>query len=96
MLIDYGKRRPIRFHYLYGEGIKAIVGDMCPKQIFGLGAFLQDQDTEQNQRPPTWHLVRIMIFCAIYFMRTVSKIYPNRLDNSYIERRERLNGLLSC
>ena len=37
-----------------------------------------------------------MIFCAIHFMRTVSKIYPNRLDNSHIERRERLNGLLSC
>ncbi|KAJ5330317.1 hypothetical protein N7476_000100 [Penicillium atrosanguineum] len=88
--------RPIRFHYLHREGIKAIVGDMGPKQIFGLGAFLQDQDTEQNQRSPTWHLVRIMIFCAIHFMRTVSKIYPNRPDNSHIERRERLNGLLSC
>ncbi|KAJ5195557.1 uncharacterized protein N7498_008995 [Penicillium cinerascens] len=95
-LISRSIGRPIRFHYLHGEGIKAIVGDMCPKQILGLGTFLQDQDTEHHRRSPAWHLARIMIFCAIHFMRTVSKIYPNRPDGSHIERHERLNGLLLC
>lgn len=34
-LVSQAIQRPVKFYSIHGEGIKAIIGDMCPNQMCG-------------------------------------------------------------
>jgi hypothetical protein len=102
---------PIRFYYLHGEGLRAIVMDMDQGQFVGkkeytlillgasselvLGLGLYLQRRDPENREWTWQLRNIILFCHIHFKRTVRKMVPSEFGRVHSSGQTRLNSLLT-
>ncbi|KAG4026597.1 hypothetical protein MFRU_038g00010 [Monilinia fructicola] len=72
--LENADQPPLHFHHIHGNGIKAIVVDMCAKQANGWGCFLSDIDPQH--RPWQFHIQSTMIYCLVHYQRGI--------DNSII------------
>ncbi|KAJ5491665.1 hypothetical protein N7539_003232 [Penicillium diatomitis] len=60
-LVSDVANQPFEFHYLHGRGLKAIVSDMCPRQMTVLGKYLQTVDPQKREWQ--FQLQNIIVFC---------------------------------
>ncbi|PGG96334.1 hypothetical protein AJ80_09842 [Polytolypa hystricis UAMH7299] len=85
-------RKEATFYYLHGVGFRALLMDMCNKQMAGLARYLAELDPQNH--PCSWQLKNIVIFCHVHFFRSISNLV--KPEDRHISVYNRMTSLLNC
>ncbi|EEH41177.2 hypothetical protein PAAG_03463 [Paracoccidioides lutzii Pb01] len=84
--------KQVTFHYIQGVGLRALIIDMCNKQMAGLARYLAELDPQKHHF--SWQLKNIVIFCHVHFFRSISNLVKS--ENQHISVYNRMTSLLNC